>query len=185
MPRVMSLSRQNPPPADIADAYARLRRIAQKLISGERSGHTLSATDVVHEAMGKLLTSGAGLPVKEAEFVTFVQHASHAMTEVLIDYARRHRAQKRGSGKTKVRLDDLNDVEATMDQPSFDWAALHKALEELARVDQRRHHVILLRFFAGLDNRQIARQLGVDERTVGRDFAAARLWLKEQLASEQ
>lgn len=167
---------------DLDQAYARLRRIAQKLLAGERAGHTLSATDVVHEALGKLLTSGERPPASPEQFVSFLQHASRAMTEVLIDYARRHKAAKRGSGKSQVRLDDLNDIEATIDQRDFDWAALHRAVDELEKVDARRHQVVLLRFFGGLDNRQIARQLCVDERTVGRDFAAARLWLKEKLA---
>jgi RNA polymerase sigma factor (TIGR02999 family) len=135
--------------------------------------------------MGKLLTAGQSLPTSDAEFVRFVQHASRAMTEVLIDYARRHKAQKRGSGKNKVRLDDLNDIEATMDHPAFDFAALHRALAELESVDARRHQVIVLRFFAGMDNRQIARRLGLDERTIGRDFSAARLWLKDRLLTEQ
>ena len=107
-------------------------------------------------------------------------------------YARLRRiAGKRGGGRRPVRLDDLNDLERTLARygggpaetaGAFDWSALHDALELLRQVDARRHDVIVLRFFAGLDNRQIARQLGVDERTVGRDFAAARLWLKERLS---
>lgn len=173
-------------------AYARLRRIAQRLLGVERQGHTLSATEVVHEALAKLLMSGQE-PARAAErdFAAFVRNASRAMTEVLIDHARRRDAGKRGGGRRPVRLDDLNDLERTLARyggdPSetagaFDWSALHDALELLRQVDARRHDVIVLRFFAGLDNRQIARQLGVDERTVGRDFAAARLWLKERLS---
>ncbi|MCS7033073.1 MAG: ECF-type sigma factor [Phycisphaerae bacterium] len=181
----MSVSSTTPEPLDLEAVYGRLRRIAQKLLSGERDGHTLSATDVVHEALGRLLASGEPVPSQPQDFVRFVQHAARAMTEVLIDYARRRKALKRGSGRARVRLEDLNDVEATLDRPDFDWAALQAALDDLQVVDPRRHQVVILRFFAGLDNRQIARQLGVNERTIGRDFAAARLWLKEKLAQEQ
>jgi len=163
-------------------AYARLRRIAQKLMAGERAGHTLSATEVVHEAMAKLLSAGWQPDVNDPEaFVRLVRHAARAMTEVLIDYSRHRNALKRGAGRARVRLDDLDDLEAVIDHPTFDWAALDKALERLQAVDARRHTVVMLRFFGGLDNRQIARQLGVDERTIGRDWAAARLWLKKEL----
>jgi RNA polymerase sigma factor (TIGR02999 family) len=178
----------NPPDVETAleAAYAKLRRIAQKLMNNERDGHTLSATDVVDEALARLLNTGHALPTDGASAVEFITHAARAMTEVLIDYSRKHQAQKRGSGKRRVRLDDLNDVEATLsDKPDFDFAALQEAMTALSGVSPRGHRVIVLRFFGGLDNRQIARQLGVDERTVGRDFSAARLWLKERLAGTQ
>lgn len=172
----------------LAGAYARLRRIAQKLMSGERAGHTLSATDVVHEAIAKLLNAGDGPDAAAVEdFPTFVRNAARAMTEVLIDHARRRNAAKRGGGRGRVRLDDLDDIEATLESDSFDdyWPALDAALVELGRIDPRRHSVVVLRFFAGLDNRQIARQLDVDERTIGRDWSAARAWLKKQLTSPE
>ncbi|MGH7178695.1 MAG: ECF-type sigma factor, partial [Tepidisphaeraceae bacterium] len=99
-----------------------------------------------------------------------------------IDYSRRKNAAKRGGGRAKVSLAELNDVEATLDEPAFDWAALDRALADLERIDPRRHSIVMLRFFGGLDNRQIAQQHGVDERTVGRDWSAARLWLKDKLS---
>jgi len=176
----------------LAEAYARLRRIAQRLLLDERKGHTMSATDVVHEALSKLLASGWQPATGQAEDegraedeVHFIHHAARAMTEVLIDYSRRNNAAKRGGGRRKLRLDDLNDIEAAIDKASFDWQAVNDALAELSRIDGRRHSVVVLRFFGGLDNRQIARQLGVDERTVGRDWSAARLWLKEKLTSAE
>ncbi len=170
---------------EFAEAYARLRRIAQKLMTGERVGHTLSATEVVHEAMGKLLSAGwRPSPEDDERVVQFITHASRAMIEVLIDYSRRHSAMKRGGGKLKVQLDDLDDVELTLDQSSFDWAALDRAMAKLRGIDPRRHSVVTLRFFGGLNNQQIAAQLGVDERTVGRDWSAARLWLRDALKEE-
>jgi RNA polymerase sigma factor (TIGR02999 family) len=172
-------------PNDLADAYARLRRIAQKLLVRERDGHTLSATDVVHEALSKLLASGWEPGKDGGEYLQFVSHAARAMTEVLIDYSRWKNAAKRGAGRAPVRLDGFDDIEATIEQPEFDWAALDGALSELARLEPRKHSVVMLRFFGGLDNRQIAQQLNVDERTIGRDWKTARLWLRDRLSESR
>jgi RNA polymerase sigma factor (TIGR02999 family) len=175
-----------PPSPELSDAYARLRRIAQRLLADERKGHTLSATDVVHEALSKLLAAGWQPSKGQGENdVEFIHHAARAMTEVLIDHSRRYNAAKRGGGRRKLRLEDLNDIEAALKKESFDWEAIDLALSDLKRIDARRHSVVVLRFFGGLDNRQIAKQLGVDERTVGRDWSAARLWLKEKLTSSE
>ena len=167
--------------AAMAEAYARLRRIAGRLMSYERVGHTLSATEVVHEAMARLLESGWNVDdrSKGPQFVQFVQYTAHAMTQVLVDHARRRGALKRGGGRRRV---DLDDVEVALDAPGFDWQSLEGALEEMRREDARRHSVVVLRFFAGMDNRQIAKQLGVDERTVGRDWLSAKLWLRKRLS---
>jgi RNA polymerase sigma factor (TIGR02999 family) len=165
--------------SNMAEAYARLRRIAQRLMQHERAGHTLSATDVVHEAWARLLKTGTppdGLPPVE-----FIRNVSRAMTEVLIDHARAKGAAKRGGGRARVSLDDLNDLSAAIDSSDLDWERLHAALDELAEADPRRHSVILLRFFGGLDSPAIAQQLGLDERTVRRDWSAAQLWLKKRL----
>lgn len=177
-----------PPAQDLEQTYARLVRIAQKLLSYERDFHTLSASDVVHEALRKLLLAGSLGLRQGPDFVRFVQNASRAMTEVLIDYARTRNAAKRGGGETghkRLRVEDLDDLEVTIaDQPAFDWESLSAAMAELEQTDPRRHQVVLLRFFGGMDNRQIARQLGVDERTVGRDWSVARMWLKFKLTRE-
>ena len=104
------------------------------------------------------------------------------MTQVLVDHARRRGVAKRGGGRRRV---DLDDAEAAFDEPGFDWLSLDEALDEMHRNDPRRHSVVVLRFFAGLDNRQIARQiarqLAIGERTVGRDWTASKLWLRQRL----
>jgi RNA polymerase sigma factor (TIGR02999 family) len=100
------------------------------------------------------------------------------MTHVLIDHARRKQALKRGGMPKRL---DLDDVEASIHAPSEQWMALNDALDEMRRHDARRHSVVVMRFFGGMDNRQIARELAVDERTVGRDWVAAKLWLKQKL----
>lgn len=164
------------------DAYARLRRIAGRLMSRERAGHTLTPTDVVHEALARLMASE--LPPQDLALSDLTCHASRAMTQVLIDHARRRGAAKRVGKRRRVSFDDLEDAELAIDAPAFDWLALHDALEEMAARDPRRHRVVLLHFFAGLNDAQIASELGVDPRTVRRDWAGARLWLKQQLSGE-
>ena len=166
--------------ATLEQAYARLRRIAGKLMARERIGHTLSPTDVVHEAMSRLMTSG-WKPQGGDGLLNLVRDASRTMTEVLIDYSRRHNASKRGGDARRVHLEDLDDMEQSIDRLAMDWEALDAALAALRQVDERRHAVVLMRFFGGLDNRQIASELGLDERTVGRDWSAAKLWLQNRL----
>jgi RNA polymerase sigma factor (TIGR02999 family) len=162
------------------DAYERLRRIARRLMSRERAGHTLSPTDVVHEALARLM-AGESAP-RGLSLLELTRRASRAMTEVLIDHARRRGAIKRGGGRRRVGLDEIEDAEVALDADNFDWLALHGALEEMARVDPRRHQVVLLHFFAGLNDQQIAAELKVDPRTVRRDWAASKLWLRKQLS---
>jgi RNA polymerase sigma factor (TIGR02999 family) len=167
----------------LAQAYLRLRRLANKLMQSEREGHTLTPTDVVHEALARVLGGdGQGSPQTDRRTtppsIDLFRQAARAMNQVLIDHARRRRARKRGGVARRLDLDDLDgSVQAT----SRDWLALDEALDEMRSRDPRRHSVVVMRFFGGLDNRQIAAEIDVDERTVGRDWAAAKLWLKKRL----
>ena len=165
---------------DLEQVYARLRRIAARIMQSERKGHTLWPTEVVHEAMARSLDESGKLD-GELSVVDLIGRMSRVMRQVLVDHARRKGAVKHGGGRGRVSLDQIDDIEAAIDSPAFDWVTLDHALAELAQHDARRHQVVTLRFFGGLDNRQIARQLNLDERTVGRDWAAARLWLKQRM----
>ena len=170
-----------PEQPDLQQAYARLRRIAARLMSTERAGHTLWPTELVHEAMARLLEADAERENRGEPVLDVISRAARVMTQVLVDHARHRGAVKRGGGRARVSLDEVGDVEAAMDAPHFNWAALDRALQVLAGQDPRRHAVVTLRFFGGLTYEQIARQLGCDERTVGRDWAAAQLWLKKRV----
>jgi RNA polymerase sigma factor (TIGR02999 family) len=168
----------------LEQVYARLRRIAARIMQRERAGHTLWPTEVVHEAMARSLDEQGKLD-ESLQLVDLIGRMSHVMRQVLVDHARRRKAVKHGGGRQRVSLDQVDDIEAAIDAPGFNWLLLDRALDEMAQRDPRRHQVVTLRFFGGLDNRQIAKHLKLDERTVGRDWAAARLWLKEQLQGEQ
>jgi RNA polymerase sigma factor (TIGR02999 family) len=168
----------------LEQVYQRLRRIAARIMQSQRAGHTLWPTEVVHEAMAKALAAGHDPKLIASQRVNdLIGQLSNAMRQVLVDYHRHRNAVKRGRGRSKVSLDQIEDLEAALESETFDWPALNAALDELARHDPRRHAVVTLRFFGGLDNRQIASQLDLDERTVGRDWAAAKLWLRKRLAS--
>jgi RNA polymerase sigma factor (TIGR02999 family) len=149
-------------------------------MQNERAGHTLTPTDVVHEAMARLLANESRSAAQDPVHV-FAQ-AARAMNHVLIDHARRRRAQKRGGAAKRL---DLDDIDASLFASSRDWMALDEALEEMQRTDSRRHAVVVMKFFGGLDNRQIAAELMVDERTVGRDWNGARIWLSKRLADAE
>jgi RNA polymerase sigma factor (TIGR02999 family) len=182
--------RENPASAsDIEQVYARLRRIAARLMKNERPGHTLWPTDVVNETMARLLERGnLGGGGDDVPLPELIGRAAHVMQQVLVDHARRRGAAKRGGGggeTRRVSLEQIDDFEAAIESPAFDWPELERALQEMSAHDPRRHKVVMLRFFGGMNNRQIARELGIEERTVGRDWAAARLWLKKRLQSTE
>jgi RNA polymerase sigma factor (TIGR02999 family) len=172
-------------PRDLLEhVYQRLRRIAARIMQSERAGHTLSPTEVVHEAMAKALASDDDRKLRSPERVNeVIGQLCNAMRQVLIDHHRHRNAIKRGRGRARVSLDQIEDFEVAVESDAFDWPKLDGVLEELAKHDPRRHQVVTLRFFGGLDNRQIARQLNLDERTIGRDWASAKLWLKKKLAA--
>jgi RNA polymerase sigma factor (TIGR02999 family) len=126
----------------------------------------------VHEAYLKL-SGGAG--VGAANRAHFLAIAARAMRQVLVDYARRRKAEKRGGGVVSVTL---NDGEQGMDVSSDDLLALDDVLEQL---EERQRQVVELRFFGGLEEKDIAEALGVSERTVRRDWVKARAWLYRTL----
>ena len=163
--------------------YPHLKRIARRQLRGEREGHTLSTTGLVHEAYLRLVEQARADVGDRQQFFAV---AARAMRRVLVDYARRHRALRRGAGAHPVTLDDGGEggaaaVAAT--QRSDELIALDEALERLAAVDPRLGRVIECRFFAGLTEKETAEALDVDPRTVARDWVKARGWLYQELAA--
>lgn len=158
----------------LAAVYDELRRLAQSYLGGERAGHTLTATALVHEAYLKL--AGAGrLP---GERSVFLASAAQAMRRILVDHARARKALKRGGSGARVALDDAM---AWFEERRIDLPGLDAALSRLAERDARKARVVELRFFAGLTMEQVAEVLGTPRRTVERDWTLARAWLKRAL----
>jgi len=155
--------------------YDELRRIAHRELQHERLDHTLSTTEVVHEAYLKLLDHGA---VPEGEQVRFLAIAATAVRRALIEHARRRDAVKRGSGQRPLTLDE--EIAAATD-PEDLLLSLDDALTRLAELDERLGRVVECRYFGGLTENETAAALGVTSRTVRRDWVKAKAWLYREL----
>lgn len=155
--------------------YDELRWIAHRHLQHEHRSHTLSTTALVHEAYVKLADT-PGLPSKSRAY--FFGAAARAMRQILVDYARRRRAKKRGGDVEKVSLDA---EEIAIAACANDLIELDDALTRLAAFDERAAQVVEYRFFGGLTIEQTGQALGLSERTIKRTWRSARSWLYMQL----
>lgn len=154
--------------------YEELRRMAHRKLQGERPGHTLRTTGLVHETYFKLVDQTR---VEWQDRGHFFSVASRAMRRILVDYARRYQALRRGGGLQRVSLEE----DAAIAERGETLLALDEALERLAAVSVRLSQVVECRFFGGLTEEETAEALGVTSRTVQRDWAKARGWLYLEL----
>jgi RNA polymerase sigma factor (TIGR02999 family) len=164
-----------------AETYAALKRIAHRQLRQEPRGHTLSTTAIVHEAWLRLASQDTRQWGSRAQFFAL---AARTMRRVLIDYARQHRAERRGGGVARVSLDALAP-DALAQLPVADRAelllALDEALQQLHTFDARAARIVEYRYFAGLSESETADALQLSIRTVSRDWRAARAWLLDTL----
>ena len=158
--------------------YEELKRIAHGHLRADARG-TLCTTELVHEAYLKL---GRGPESGWDGRAHFFGAASRAMRQVLVDFARRRRAGKRGGSMQRVSLGEAEDMLAMQIDEIL---ALDSALDRLDTVNERLRQVVELRFFGGLGQEEIAETLGVTTRTVERDWLKARLFLLEDLAEAE
>jgi RNA polymerase sigma factor (TIGR02999 family) len=150
--------------------YEELRRLAHAQLRRERPGHTLGTTGLVHETYVRLVDQTR---VEWRDRAHFLAVAGWAMRRILVDYARRNRAARRGGGTVRFTLD--KDVPA--EERGEMLLALDEALERLAGLDRRLSQVVEYRYFGGLTEEETAEVLGVTRRTVQRDWVKARSWL--------
>src|ERR1035437_3745706 len=155
--------------------YAELRRIAARYMRGERPGHSLQATALVHEAYLRLAGQKEMSWQNRAHFFGV---AANIMRRILVDHARVKQAKKRGGSEQKVSIDEAVLVQP---DPPQDFLALDEALDRLAKRDPRQSRVVELRFFGGLSEEETAEVLGISLRTVKRDWKVARAWLYQQV----
>ena len=158
--------------------YEDLRRIARRQLLRERVGHTLSTTALVHEAYFRLVDLER---VEWQDRAHFCAVAAQAMRRILVDYARRRNAQKRGGQQPHLSLDE-NRV-AVDDQAEL-VLSLDEALTRLSALDERLSQVVEYRYFGGLTEEEAAEVLGVSARTVRRDWSKAKAWLFKELYPE-
>jgi RNA polymerase sigma factor (TIGR02999 family) len=159
--------------------YAELHRIAASYLSHERAGHTLQPTALVNEAYIRLLQAEDLAFENRSHFLAI---AARLMRQILVDYARKPGAHKRGGGQQRVTLTEGVAVEES--EPDVDLLALDEALARLAEKDERLARLVELRYFGGLSVEETAEVLGTSPRTVKRDWAAARVWLRRRMAAK-
>jgi len=161
----------------VAAVYDELHRIARRYANVERAGHSLQATALVNEAYLRLVTRRSSWKNR----AQFFGVAATVMRRILIDYARRDRAGKRGDGVPLVALDDscVDRIAGPGLSPEqlANVIAVDDALTKLAAIDPRQSRIVELRFFAGMTSREIAEVLDIGERTVDREWAVAQAWL--------
>jgi RNA polymerase sigma factor (TIGR02999 family) len=151
--------------------------MARSQLGRERAGHTLQPTALVNEVYLRL-SGERTLPWRDrAHFFGF---CAELMRRILIDHARRRRADKRGGGATAVLIEDRYPAPPT-GRGAVDLLALHEALERLKELDARQSRIVELRFFAGLSNEEAAEVVGMAPRTVKQEWTKARAWLYGQL----
>jgi RNA polymerase sigma factor (TIGR02999 family) len=157
--------------------YDQLHRIAHRYLQGERPGHTLGTTGLVHETYLKLVDQTR---VRWRDRSHFYRVASWAMRRILVDYARRHRALRRGGGLERALLTDDVALASREDR----LLALDEALERLAEASPRLCQVVECRYFGCLTEEETAEALGTSLRTVQRDWVKARGWLSLELGQD-
>jgi RNA polymerase sigma factor (TIGR02999 family) len=160
--------------------YEELRRLAAQRLSQEKSGQTLQATALVHEAYLRLVD------VEQAQQWNnrghFFAAAAEAMRRILVDNARSKQAAKRGGGLRRI---EVEPEELAARQQDDKLLALHEALARLEQHDVQKAQLVKLRYFAGLSIRQAAEALGISTATADRYWAFARAWLQREMASEE
>lgn len=155
--------------------YPELRRIAHRQLAGHRRGALLDTTALVHEAYLKLVDQAGGTPKSRAHFFAL---SARVMRQVIVDFARRRTAGKRGGGDVPLTLDR---VQVPVDEQAEQVLALNAALDRLAALNERLTRVFECRFFVGLSEQETAEALDISLRTVQRDWLKSKAWLRTEL----
>lgn len=169
-------SRVSPDPPDLAPlVYDEMRRLAGAMLGKGRDRHTLQATALVNEAYLKLARHSQFSGCTREDYLRL---ASRVMRNVLVDYIRAAKSEKRGGGWHRVTLSAINESGS---QTCVDVLALEEALEELARLSDRKAQLIELRFFGGLSEAEAAAVLQISRTEATRQWRFARAWLQNRL----
>ncbi len=159
--------------------YDELRRVARAYLQREREDHTLQATALVHEAYLQLVDDKKVTWKDRAHFYGI---AARLMRQILMQHARAHQAAKRGGpAQVKLSLEEASDLSTDC---AVELVALDDALEGFTKIYPRKSKVVELKFFGGMEAKQISEVLQVSEKTVLRDWNFARLWLSRELRKD-
>ena len=157
--------------------YGELKRLAAHFLRDEREGHTLQPTALVHEAYLRL----AGQKIAWQNRAQFMAVAAQVMRRILVDYARQRVAAKRGGSERPVELTGC-ELGGGIEQ-SEEMLAVDEALERLATLDPNQARVVEMRYYVGLTVEETAEALGISPRTVKREWAMAKAWLRIEISS--
>ena len=159
----------------VPQLHGELQKIARRCMRAERGGMTLQATALINEAYVRLIDARRINWQNRAHFLAM---SARIMRRVLVDAARARHAQRRGADAARVTLDEGHLV---ADTPEVDVLVLHDALEEFARLDERKSRVVELRYFGGMTVEETAEALDVSPETVARDWRLAKAWLRRRI----
>jgi RNA polymerase sigma factor (TIGR02999 family) len=158
--------------------YEELRRVAAARMAQEAAGQTLQPTALVHEAWLRLVGEGERTWQNRAHFFGA---AAEAMRRILIEIARRKSRLKRGGHQERINLDELELAATTPDDKVL---LINDAVEKLQQEDPEKARIVVMKFFGGLTNEEVAESLGVTKRTVERHWAYAKAWLFRSIRSK-
>jgi len=159
--------------------YSELRGLAANQLRHERSGHTLVATALVHEAYLRLVGQRNASWKDRGHFLAV---AASAMRRILVNHAKARKRLKRGGDRRRI---DIDSIAEAFEERVSDLVALDAALERLRLRSPDQARIVELRFFAGLSIEQVAEALGTSERSVHREWAVARAWLRGEMQAAE
>jgi len=160
----------------MAVMYEEMRQLAHRRLNASRGRNSLETTGLVHESYLRFLKAGS---LRVSDRAHFLAYSSRVMRSIIIDFARKHRAARRGGGALQVTLNTTIGEEAHVTDDGL--IRIHQALEDLGKAEPRLVQVVEMRYFGGLEENEIAEALGLTERTVRRDWQKARLLLSAAL----
>jgi RNA polymerase sigma factor (TIGR02999 family) len=158
--------------------YNELRHLAAARMAQEAAGQTLQATALVHEAWLRMVGERDQGWQNRAHFFGA---ASEAMRRILVDNARHKARIKHGGGQVRLDIDDLELSGSTPDEKVL---LINEALEQLQKEDPEKARIVVMKFFGGMTNQEVAENLGVTERTIERQWAYAKAWLFQLIRSQ-
>ena len=159
--------------------YGELKKLAAARMAHEAAGHTLQPTALVHEAWLRLVKDEGRTWQNRAHFF---HAAAEAMRHILIEHARRKSALKHGGGQQRVDIADLECAVPALDERIL---LIDEALEKLAKEHPERAKIVVMKFFGGMTNEEVAEPMGIGERTVHRHWVFAKLWLFDKLRGKE
>ena len=158
--------------------YNELRNLATARMLRESSGHTLQPTALVHEAWLRMVGDG-GQSWKNRAY--FFAAAAEAMRRILVEHARRKSRLKHGGGQQRVNIEELDLAQAAPDEKLL---LVDDALDQLERIYPERARIVVMKYFGGMTNKEVAETLGIGERSVDRHWVCAKTWLYQKLSDQ-